>query len=51
MLSSSPRTSLDMDTSNTSQMRSKVVTVIGRPPSICCQCRVENPNDNISSCE
>ena len=28
--------------SNVSQIRSKVVTVIGLPASICCQCREPN---------
>jgi hypothetical protein len=32
-----------IETSNTSQMRSSVVMVMGRPASICCQCLAENP--------
>ena len=31
------------------QMRSSVVTVMGLPASICCQCRAENPNPIMSS--
>src|SRR5712692_3210683 len=31
------------------QMRSSVRTVIGRPASICCQCRAEKPNEIMSS--
>ena len=40
---SRPRTTFAMGTSNTSQMRRSVVMVMGRPASICCQCRAENP--------
>lgn len=32
-----PLTSRSMDTRNTLQIRSSVVTVMGRPASICCQ--------------
>jgi hypothetical protein len=46
-----PVPSFAIGTSNTSQMRSNVVTVIGRPASICCQCLVENPKVSMSSCE
>jgi len=44
-----PRTSRSMGTWKTSQMRSSVVTVMGRPASICCQCRAENPKEIMSS--
>lgn len=46
---SSPRTSRSMGTRKTSQMRSRVRTVMGRPASICCQCRAEKPNEIMSS--
>jgi hypothetical protein len=51
MPSSKPRTNFHIGTSSTSHIRSRVVTVIGRPASTCCQCRAENPNVIISSCE
>lgn len=38
-----------MDTLKTAQMRNRVRTVIGRPASICCQCRAEKPKEIISS--
>jgi hypothetical protein len=34
---------------NVSQIRNRVRTVIGRPASICCQCRAENPKPIMSS--
>jgi len=46
---SNPRTSCAIGTWNVSQMRSSVVTVMGRPASICCQCRAEKPKLIISS--
>ena len=36
-------------TRKTSQIRSRVVTVIGLPASICCQCLAEKPNEIMSS--
>jgi len=48
---SSPCTSFDIGVSKTSQILSRVVTVIGRPASTCCQWRVEKPKESISSCE
>jgi hypothetical protein len=51
MPASKPWTNFDIDISNTSQMRRRVVTVMGRPASICCQWRAENPNEIMSSCE
>lgn len=46
---SSPRTSRAIGTWKVLQIRSSVVTVIGRPASICCQCRAEKPKLIISS--
>lgn len=51
MPTSNPRTRLVIDISSASQIRRRVVTVMGRPASICCQCRAENPNEIMSSCE
>ena len=45
----SPRTSSDIDTLYMSQMRRRVLTVIGLPASICCQWRAEKPNEIRSS--
>src|SRR5713226_9519781 len=38
-----------MRTLKAQQMRSSVRTVMGRPASICCQCRAEKPNEIMSS--
>ena len=46
---SRPRTNFSIVISNTSHIRRSVVTVIGLPASTCCQWRVENPNDIMSS--
>src|ERR1700680_5124733 len=46
---SRPRTTSPTRTLNASQIRRRVVIVIGRPASICCQCRAENPKEIISS--
>jgi len=46
---SSPRTSRAIGTWKVSQIRRSVVIVIGRPASICCQCRAEKPKLIISS--
>jgi DNA invertase Pin-like site-specific DNA recombinase len=42
------RDNLDL-TWKTSQILSRVVTVMGLPASICCQCLAENPNEIMSS--
>jgi hypothetical protein len=47
---SRPSIRLASETAKTSPIRSRVRTVIGRPASICCQCRAEKPNEIISSC-
>jgi hypothetical protein len=44
-----PRVSFETGTSKTSQLRSKVVMVMGRPASICSQWGVEKPNESMSS--
>src|SRR4029077_1870496 len=36
-------------TRSASQILNSVVSVIGRPASICCQCRAEKPNEIMSS--
>jgi hypothetical protein len=47
MPASNPRSSRTRFTSSASQILSSVVTVIGLPASICCQCLAENPNEII----
>jgi hypothetical protein len=47
---SNPRISRSAGTLNKAQIRNSVVTVMGRPASICCQWRAENPSEIISSC-